>query len=204
MASLMLAGVVGVALASGKAADDVVGLVKGLMAHGSDWRSIEEVKGIAWQKSPPKMLEHCLPDGECFTLLGDAKLAGRPVKVMATGARTMTSNFYIKNSGPRVGEAALVAAMASAGLSPEVARCPIRPSERRTAQFEVVAGEVGRARPRACVADLFVPCAELRGCGLQRRGGFAGARSGGVVDVQRDVRRGGRVCGQAGVDVAAA
>jgi hypothetical protein len=75
------------------------------------------------------MLEHCLPDGGCFTLLGDAKVAGRPVKVMATGARTMTSNFYIKNSGPRVGEAALVAAMTSAGLSPEMARCPIRPND---------------------------------------------------------------------------
>ncbi len=128
-ASVMLAGAACAALATGRAAADVVALIKGMMAHGSDWQSIEEVKAVAWKPLPPNMLQDCLPDGGCFTRYGAAKIGGQPVTLMVTGARTMTFNFYVKNSGAHVGEAALVDAMTRAGLSPVVARCPIKPDD---------------------------------------------------------------------------
>lgn len=126
--SAMLTGA-GAALATGAGADDVVALVKGFMAHGSDWQSIEKVKAVAWKPLPPTMLENCLPDGGCFTRAGVAQIGGHGVTVMATGARTMTGNFYVKNTGAHVGEAALVDALTRAGLEPKVARCPLKPAD---------------------------------------------------------------------------
>lgn len=127
---LVLIGLAGTGFAAGKAGDDVAGLIKRLMTHGgADWGSVEDVKSISWKPLPPKMLEHCLPDGGCFTRSGSAKIGGRPVTLLATGARTMVFNFYIKNSGPHVGKAALVEALKSAGLSPVLSRCPLKPND---------------------------------------------------------------------------
>ncbi|MBP6014177.1 MAG: hypothetical protein KBA31_18255 [Alphaproteobacteria bacterium] len=119
----------GTALSAGKGADDLAGLVKDLMAHAGDWSSVEGVKGAVWQPLPPKMLNDCLPDGGCFTRSGVAKVGGRRVSLLVTGARTMTFNFYVKNSGPHVGEAALLDALTRAGLSPAIARCPLKPND---------------------------------------------------------------------------
>lgn len=173
VASLMFVGIAAAALAPGKAADDLVALIKGMMTHGSDWRSIEAVKGVAWQKLPPTMLENCLPDGGCFTRTGEAKIGGTPVKVMVTGARTMTSNFYFKNTGPRVGEAALVDALTRSGLSPEVARCPIHPDDKehnakwwRVKTGGQVQGHVAltyTCRAQSCEGIAYTARAELPG-----------------------------------------
>jgi hypothetical protein len=130
VASLVLIGFGGAALAAGKAGDDVAGLIKSLMTHGgADWDSIDDVKAITWKPLPTTMLQDCLPDGGCFTRSGSAKIGGQPVTLLATGARTMVFNFYIKNSGPHVGEAALVAALKGAGLGPVLARCPLKPND---------------------------------------------------------------------------
>jgi len=114
-------------LSAGRPEDDFAAVVKALTVHGEDWRSIEAISAIRWAPLPPKMLENCLPDGGCFTRGGQVTLGDRPVVVMATGARTMTSNVYFKNSGPHLGEAALVQGLARAGLQPALARCPVRP-----------------------------------------------------------------------------
>jgi hypothetical protein len=127
--SALLVGFAGAALATGKAADDAAQLIKSLMAHGgADWGSIDDVKAIAWKPST-NMLDDCLPDGGCFTRSGSAKIGGQPVSLLATGARTMVFNFYIKNSGAHVGETALVDALTRAGLSPALARCPLKPND---------------------------------------------------------------------------
>ncbi len=128
-AASALIGVACVALAAGKAADDAAALLKDLMTHAEDWRSIESVKGVTWQKLPPTMLENCLPDGGCFTRSGVGNVGGKPVKLLVSGARTMTSNFYIKNNGAHIGEAALLEAMKGAGLGPVIARCPIKAND---------------------------------------------------------------------------
>lgn len=112
---------------AGRPEDDFAVVVKALTVHGEDWRSIEAIPAIRWAPLPPKMLENCLPDGGCFTRGGRAMLGDRQVSVMATGARTMTSNVYFKNSGAHVGEAALVQGLSRAGLQPVLARCPAKP-----------------------------------------------------------------------------
>src|ERR1700741_1296686 len=128
VSSLVLIVLAGTALAAGKAADDVAAIMKGLMAHGgADWSSVDDVKAITWKPLPTKMLQARLPDGGCFTRSGSAKIGGQPVNVLATGARTMVFNFYVKNSGAHVGEAALIEALKGAGLSPVIARCPLKP-----------------------------------------------------------------------------
>lgn len=125
----ILLGLACTALAADKAAEDAAALLKDLMTHAEDWQSIESVKGVAWQKLPPKMLENCLPDGGCFTRSGAAKVGGKPVNLLVTGARTMTSNFYIKNNGAHIGESALLEAMKAAGLGPVIARCPLKAND---------------------------------------------------------------------------
>jgi hypothetical protein len=130
VASLVLIGLGAPALATGKAGDDVAGLIKSLMTHGgADWSAVADIKAITWEPLPPTMLQDCLPDGGCFTRNGSAKIGGQPVSLLATGARTMVFNFYIKNSGRHVGEAALVEALTGAGVSPVLARCPLKTND---------------------------------------------------------------------------
>jgi hypothetical protein len=44
--------------------------------------------------------------------------------VVATGARTIVSNLYVRNAAEPLGEAAVVAALGKSALSPRLARCP--------------------------------------------------------------------------------
>jgi hypothetical protein len=57
------------------------------------------VKQIRWEPLPPNMLDNALPDGSYFTRRGLANLGGQPFGVVATGARTMVVNFYLRNVG---------------------------------------------------------------------------------------------------------
>jgi hypothetical protein len=45
---------------------------------------------------------------------------------MATGAREMVLNIFLRNTGAPLGEAAVVGALKQAGMSAELARCPVR------------------------------------------------------------------------------
>lgn len=106
--------------------DELAQVVSGITNNMADWRSIEGVRQIRWAPLPPTMLQNCLADGGCFTRSGAATIGGRPVTILATGARTMTGNVYIKNTGTHYGETPMVDALRRAGLAPELARCPIR------------------------------------------------------------------------------
>lgn len=96
------------------------------MSLPADWRGIEALPGIRWAALPPTMLQNCLPDGGCFTRQGAAALGGRNAVVMATGARTMVGNIYVRNGGAPLGEAAVVAALERVGFTVQLTRCPIR------------------------------------------------------------------------------
>jgi hypothetical protein len=87
------------------AEDQLAQVVRQLMqptgSEGSygDWLQIEAVKQIRWEPLPPNMLDNALPDGSYFTRRGLANLGGQPFGVVATGARTMVVNFYLRNVG---------------------------------------------------------------------------------------------------------
>lgn len=106
--------------------DDLAAVVGALTTSMADWRSIESVRAVRWAPLPPNMLQNCLPDGGCFTRRGEATVGGRPLVVMASGARTMVGNVYLRNNGAAFGEAAIVDGLRRAGLQPQLARCPAR------------------------------------------------------------------------------
>ncbi len=117
------------------AEDQLTQVVTALMqpagSEGSygDWAQIEAVKQIRWEPLPPNMLDNALPDGSYFTRRGLANLGGQPFGVVATGARTMVVNFYLRNVGQApVGEPKVLGALQRAGFSLDLARCPIKGS----------------------------------------------------------------------------
>lgn len=109
----------------------VVALMQPAGSEGSygDWLQIESVKQIRWEPLPPNMLDNALPDGSYFTRRGLANLGGQPFGVVATGARTMVMNVYLRNAGQGpVGEPKVLAALQRAGFSLDLARCPVKGS----------------------------------------------------------------------------
>jgi hypothetical protein len=127
---------VGCASASAQTAEDQLAqVVAALMlpagSEGSygDWLQIESVQQIRWEALPPNMLDNALPDGSYFTRRGLANLGGQPFGVVATGARTMVVNVYLRNVGQaQVGEPKVLAALQRKGFSLDLARCPIKGS----------------------------------------------------------------------------
>jgi hypothetical protein len=119
---------VSIAHAAGKPEDELVTVIKPFYNRqpAADWTGIEKLPGVQWAPLPPTMLQNCLPDGGCFTRTGKAVIGGRNIVVMATGARTMVSNLYLRNVAAPFGEAAVLAALKEAGLTIELARCPVQ------------------------------------------------------------------------------
>jgi len=95
------------------------------MGQPADWDALDKLPATRWT-GPATMLQNCLPDGGCFARQGAATLGGRPVALVATGARTMVMNLYVRNSAAPLGEAAVVKALGQAGFTTSLARCPIR------------------------------------------------------------------------------
>lgn len=126
LAALALAVTAAPAFAQPAAEDELATLV-GAFTNPGDWRTIESVRTVRWAPLPPTMLQNCLPDGGCFTRAGNAVVGGRPLTVLATGARMGVGNVYLRNNGPAYGEAAIVEGLRRAGWQPQLARCPIRP-----------------------------------------------------------------------------
>ena len=116
------------AQAAGKPEDELATAIKAFYgkALAADWTGIEKLPGVQWAPLPPTMLQNCLPDGGCFTRTGKAVIASRNMVVMATGARTIVSNLYLRNATAPFGEAAVLAALKEAGLTTELARCPVQ------------------------------------------------------------------------------
>jgi hypothetical protein len=107
---------------------DLVTAVKAFLAKDAttDWDGLKRIPGIKWAPLPPKSLDHCLPDGGCYTRQGTATIGGRTLVVLATGARTIVSYLYLRNQSAAIGEPAVVDALRQGGLSPDLARCPIK------------------------------------------------------------------------------
>jgi hypothetical protein len=111
-----------------KPEEEFVGIVKAYlgMSLPTDWDGIEKLPNMKWAPVAPTMLKNCLPNGDCFTLQGTAAIGGRNFTVVATGARTMVFHVLFRNMSAPLGEAAVVAALKQAGLTAELARCPIK------------------------------------------------------------------------------
>jgi hypothetical protein len=111
-----------------KPEEDFVGIVKAYlgMSLPTDWDGLEKLPNMKWAPLAPTMLQNCLPNGDCFTLQGTAAVGGRNFTVVATGARTMVFHVLFRNMSAPLGEAAVVAALKQAGLTAELARCPIK------------------------------------------------------------------------------
>jgi hypothetical protein len=92
----------------------------------ADWHDLEAVEDIRWEALPPNMLDDGLPDGSYFTRRGLANLDGRPVGVVATGARTMVMNVYFRNVGAPQGDAIAFEALKHMGYTAELVRCPVK------------------------------------------------------------------------------
>lgn len=94
-------------------------------SFAADWRGLEKLPGIQWAPLPPTMLQNCLPDGGCFTRQGRLQIAGRNFAVVATGARGIVNNLYLRNASAPLGEDVLLNALGTQGMSAELARCPV-------------------------------------------------------------------------------
>ena len=114
--------------AASSSEEDLASSIKLILSKNfvADWQGIEKLPGIKWAPLPPTMLQNCLPDGGCFTRQGMLATGGRSLVVIATGARTIVSHIYFRNSTAPIGEAAVLAALKQNGFSAELARCPVQ------------------------------------------------------------------------------
>jgi hypothetical protein len=135
LTSLLLAGVQGQA----KPEDDLAGLVQSYLGKGLPigWDGLESLPGTKWPAQPPTSLTNCLPDGGCFTLQGTVTLGGRPVVIIASGARTMVLNLYVRNTGAPYGESAVVAAVRKMDPGSALVRCPVKGGRGTTSWYKV-------------------------------------------------------------------
>ena len=93
---------------------------------GGSWEDIEKAPGFRWGQGPV-MSERASPDGNFFARPGQATLAGRPVTVVATGARTMVFSVYLRDPAPSMPPDVLVSGLREAGYAVSPARCPRDP-----------------------------------------------------------------------------
>ncbi len=114
--------------------DELVVIVRAFagMSHPADWRGIEQLPGIRWAPLPPTALQSCAPDGNCFVRRGETTIGGRRLAVLATGARTMVFNIYLRNGGAPIGAAPILATLRQSSLTATLARCPVRGSRGST------------------------------------------------------------------------
>lgn len=107
--------------------DELAGIFKLLLAKNAstEWSAVEKIPGSNWKPLPPAELKNCLPDGGCYARQGTLVLGGRSIVLIATGARTIVSHIYLRNTGAAFGENAVLASLQKAGLSAELARCPV-------------------------------------------------------------------------------
>jgi hypothetical protein len=114
--------------APAKPEEEFAGLVKAYLGLGlpTDWDGVDKLASTKWAALPPTSLRNCLPNGDCFTRQGTATLGGRNLVVVATGARTMVINLLFRNMSAPMGEPAVLAALTQAGLTADLARCPVK------------------------------------------------------------------------------
>jgi len=105
--------------------DELAGIFKLLLAKNAstEWSAVERIPGSKWAQV--RELKNCLPDGGCYARQGTLVLGGRSIVLIATGARTIVSYVYLRNTSTAFGENAVLASLQKAGLMTELARCPI-------------------------------------------------------------------------------
>ena len=132
---LLLAGLQG----QGKPDEELIALVQAYLGKDlpMDWGTLETLPGTKWAVLPPTSLTNCLPDGGCFTRQGTVTLGGRPVTIIASGARTMVLNLYVRNPGAPYGESAVVAALRQSDPSSQLVRCPVTGGRGTTNWYKV-------------------------------------------------------------------
>ena len=120
-------------------AADLGVIAKVYLAHrmSTDWDGVEKLAGFRWAPLPPTSLNNCLPNGDCFARAGKATIGGRELAVMASGARTIVTTILLRNLAAPFGEAAVLAALTRVGITPEVARCPVKASAGATSWYRL-------------------------------------------------------------------
>ena len=131
-------------LVAQKPDQELAGLVKAYLGLGlpADWEGIEKLAGIKWAPLPPASLKNCLPNGDCFARQGAGVIGGSNVAMVATGARTMVMNLLFRNLSAPIGESALVAALKQAGLTADLARCPVKTGVGGTSWYRLKGGKL--------------------------------------------------------------
>lgn len=89
-----------------------------------DWDTARKVSGVQWGKGPLP-LDKATPDGDFFAMPGRATIGGRPVMLVANGARTMVSNIYLLDPQPLASPEGVAAGFKAAGFTLAPARCTI-------------------------------------------------------------------------------
>lgn len=112
---------------AGKPEDALAAVFKAYYSSSfvADWSGVEALPGVQWAPLPPASLQNCLPDGGCFARQGKAAIGGRGLIAVASGARTIVGALYLRNATAPFGEPAVLAALAAAGMTAELARCPV-------------------------------------------------------------------------------
>ena len=105
---------------------------KGLGTVG-DWAALDANKAATWGQGPTMQAKPS-PDGNYFVRPGRGQTDGRPLDVLATGARSGVFSVYIRDPGGAADAGATAAAFRKAGYSVTVARCPIDPAAPATAR----------------------------------------------------------------------
>lgn len=115
------------ARAAAQPPDDLAAAIKVFFSESftADWSGLDVLPGIQWAPLPPTALPNCLPDGGCFARQGKAMIGGRALVAVASGARTIVGNLYLRNPAAPFGEPAVLAALSGVGLTSELARCPV-------------------------------------------------------------------------------
>jgi hypothetical protein len=119
--------------------DDLAAIIRtfATLAQPADWHGLEQLPEIRWAKSGPVSLPNCAPDGHCYAQQGALSLGGRRLTVLATGARTMVFNVYLRNTGAPLGADATLRALHAINISVTPARCPVRGSRGTTTWFRL-------------------------------------------------------------------
>ena len=114
-------------LAGQKPEAEFAGIVKTYLSMSlpTDWDSLAKLPNSKWAATVTS-LKNCLPNGDCYAYQGSVTVGGRNLTVAATGARTMVVNLLFRNMSAPIGEPAVLAALKQAGLSADLARCPIK------------------------------------------------------------------------------
>jgi hypothetical protein len=107
-----LAGACFISLASAHPApeDELARIFKMLLAKNAstEWAAVERIPGSKWAPLPPAE-----PDGGCYARQ-TLSLGRRNLVLIATGARTIVSHVYLRNTGTAFGENSVLASLAKA------------------------------------------------------------------------------------------